>query len=118
VSAKGAGSDPRALRVSGRAARRAHRESFGTTLRLQTEPTLANARRGFFLVFVNPFSEWHEGTQFEPAVAARALGAELRALGYHNARDGRARLTALRGHLAPVLDAGDVAARSSPVQAS
>ena len=77
-------------------------ESFDTTLGLQTEPRSINAARGFFLVYVNSFNEWHEGHQFEPALSAHELSPAQRAR-YHNPPDGFARLTRLRARLAEVL---------------
>ena len=59
----------RGRRSGDRAARASERriiESFDATLALQTDPALSNARRGFFLVYLNSFNEWHEGHQFEP----------------------------------------------------
>jgi hypothetical protein len=76
-------------------------ESFRTTLALQLAPGSANARRGFLLVYVNSFNEWHEGTQFEPARAARDLTAAQRAL-YHNAPVGDYRLRTLQRLLGDV----------------
>ena len=35
-------------------------------LSLCRRATLSNARRGFFLVYINSFNEWHEGHRFEP----------------------------------------------------
>jgi hypothetical protein len=81
-------------------------ESFGTTVALQTAADTPNARRGFFLVYVNSFNEWHEGTQFEPMKAARDLTTAERAIGYHNAPVGDYRLRALR-RLIDTLGAGD-----------
>ena len=63
---------------------------------MQTDPALANARRGFFLVYINSFNEWHEGHQFEPMRDADDLTRAERAIGYHNPDDGGYRLKALR----------------------
>ncbi len=48
-------------------------ESFATTIDLQTDRALTNAQRGFLLVYINSFNEWHEGDQFEPMKNADAL---------------------------------------------
>jgi hypothetical protein len=72
------------------------RDSFEATLRLQTTPRSANARQGFFAVYLNSFNEWHEGTQFEPMVPFADLTSAERAT-YHNAVDGSYRLQTLRG---------------------
>lgn len=77
-------------------------ESFDMTLTVQTSPTGANSRRGFFLTFINTFNEWHEGTSFEPARPRSGLTAEELAAGYHNAEDGDYRLRLLEALLPPV----------------
>jgi hypothetical protein len=79
--------------------------AFEATLRVQTDPTLSNFARGFFLVYINSFNEWHEGHAFEPMKDAAQLTAEERALGYHNPADGAYRLSALRTLIRPVLQA-------------
>ena len=92
-----------------RAARMSERRiasAFEATLRVQTDPELTNVRRGFFLVYINSFNEWHEGHQFEPMKDAGQLTAEERAMSYHNPADGGYRLAALRSLLRPVLEAG------------
>jgi hypothetical protein len=71
-------------------------ESFKTTIGLQAAADSPNAKRGFLLVYVNSFNEWHEGTQFEPMKAARDLTADERAIGYHNAPVGDYRLRAVQ----------------------
>jgi len=83
-----------------RASERRIRESFATTMELQSDPRLADVKRGFFLVYLNSFNEWHEGHQFEPMKDARALTPEERAVGYHNADDGRYRLKLLKALIA------------------
>ena len=77
-------------------------ESFATTLRLQTDPALSDDRRGFLLVYINSFNEWHEGHQFEPMRDAAALSDAERALGYHNPNQGDYRLAKIKELLALV----------------
>jgi len=79
------------------------RESFEATLAVQQEPALTNARRGFFLVYINSFNEWHEGHAFEPMQDAAALGPEYHTPPYHNPARGDYRLKALGAHLGSVL---------------
>jgi hypothetical protein len=74
-------------------------ESFDATVAVQTDPGLENAGRGFFLVYVNSFNEWHEGHAFEPMKDDLDLSAAERALGYHNPRRGDYRLATLGGLL-------------------
>ena len=78
-------------------------ESFQTTIGLQTDPALTNTKKGFFLVYLNSFNEWHEGHQFEPMKDWAELTPEERANGYHNAEDGGYRMKALTQLLAGVL---------------
>jgi Glycosyl hydrolase family 99 len=80
-------------------------DSFKTTVGLQTSPTLSNAKRGFFLVYINSFNEWHEGHQFEPMKNRADLSNEERALGYHNPDNGRYRLDTLRDLVREVVEA-------------
>jgi hypothetical protein len=78
-------------------------ESFRATLAVQTDPTLLNVRREFFLVYITSFNEWHEGTQFEPMKDDAELTPEERAVGYHNPADGSDRLRTLATLVAEVL---------------
>jgi hypothetical protein len=78
-------------------------ESFDETLRLQTDPASSNARRGFFLVYITSFNEWHEGTQFEPMKSRAQLTEAERRLGYHNPGVGDYRLKTLEALLRPVV---------------
>jgi hypothetical protein len=78
-------------------------DSFNMTVNLQNTPGLANDTRGFFLVYINSFNEWHEGHQFEPMKSREGLSDAERALGYHNGDRGAYRLDALRGLLGGVL---------------
>jgi hypothetical protein len=80
------------------------RESFRTTLALQTDPVLTNAGRGFFLMYINSFNEWHEGHQFEPMKDRAELLPAERAIGYHNADQGDYRLRLLSSLVAKVLE--------------
>ena len=52
-------------------------------------------RRGFLLVYLNSFNEWHEGHAFEPMKDAAELTADERALGYRNPERGDYRLRTL-----------------------
>ena len=52
------------------------RASWEATLDVQLDPALTNARRGFLLVYLNSFNEWHEGHAFEPMKDAAELSAE------------------------------------------
>ncbi|HYM21552.1 MAG TPA: twin-arginine translocation signal domain-containing protein [Vicinamibacterales bacterium] len=78
-------------------------DSFDTTIALQRDSTLSDAGRGFFLVYICTFNEWHEGTMFEPMKDAGDLSAAERALGYHNPADGSYRLKALTSLLTNVI---------------
>ena len=80
--------------------------AFEATLRVQTDPALSNARRGFFLVYINSFNEWHEGHAFEPMKDFAQLTPDERAQGYHNPAHGSYRLETLGALLRPVLAAG------------
>ncbi|HEY6555102.1 MAG TPA: hypothetical protein VI669_17225, partial [Vicinamibacteria bacterium] len=72
-------------------------ESFRETVAAQTDASLTNARRGFFLVYINSFNEWHEGHAFEPMRDAADLLPGERPFGYHNPARGDYRLTTLAG---------------------
>lgn len=71
------------------------------TLEVQADLALANARRGFLLVYLNSFNEWHEGDAFEPMKDAAELTPAERRHGYHNPERGDYRMAALRALLAP-----------------
>lgn len=71
-------------------------ETFRTTLGLQVDTALANYRRGFFLVYINSFNEWHEGHQFEPMKDAADLSPAEQQVGYHNPSEGDYRLRKLQ----------------------
>lgn len=83
------------------------RESLAGTLAVQSAPRLANRQRGFFLVYLTSFNEWHEGTCFEPMLDASRLTPQQRALGYHNAERGDYRLALLRELMQGVLASKD-----------
>lgn len=80
--------------------------SFDATLAVQSHPALQNARRGFFLAYVNSFNEWHEGHAFEPMRDAAALTPAEQPFGYHNPQRGDYRMSALRDKLRGVLETG------------
>jgi hypothetical protein len=85
-----------------RAARRSTErilESGEIAIAVQNDPALSNYQRGFFLVYVNSFNEWHEGHAFEPMKDAALLHPEERRHGYHNPSLGDYRLRALRSVL-------------------
>lgn len=87
-----------------RLAQRQIARTLRTSVRLQADPGRINWRRGHFLVYVNSFNEWHEGTQFEPALDWNDLTEEQRAVGYHNAARGPYRLRKFSRMLRPLLD--------------
>jgi hypothetical protein len=83
------------------------RESFATTVAVQTDPSWTNARRGFFFVYVNSFNEWHEGHAFEPMRDAADLTPEERAQGYRNPARGDQRLSVLTQLMGGLLSGED-----------
>jgi Glycosyl hydrolase family 99 len=78
-------------------------DSFAATVEVQTDLSLTNARRGFFLVYINSFNEWHEGHAFEPMRDAADLLPAERPFGYHNPARGDYRLTLLAGLMSGLL---------------
>jgi hypothetical protein len=94
IEATGWGADARQQALA--AGRSRILESLRTSLGLQLDPRLTNARRGFFVTYINSFNEWHEGTCFEPAADFAALTPAQRAIGYHNPDNGRWRLQLLQ----------------------
>lgn len=71
-------------------------DSLRTNLTVQLDPAFTDARRGFFLAYINSFNEWHEGTAFEPAANLADLTPAQRAIGYHNPDAGQWRLEQIR----------------------
>ncbi len=88
--------------------------SLRATVDVQTDPRLTNDRRGFFLVYINSFNEWHEGHAFEPMKDGAELTPEESALGYRNPPGGGYRLEALRALLRPLLQRPRGPQRDSP----
>ncbi len=80
------------------------RRSFETTTTLQVSQNLANWKQGFFLVYINSFNEWHEGTSFEPAKRWADLTPAERAVGYHNPNNGVRRLQTLQTFVRDLVD--------------
>ena len=79
-------------------------ESFDQALAVQENPDLTNFKRGFSVVYINSFNEWHEGHAFEPMRDASLLTAGERRFPYHNPENGRARLDTLTSLLRPVVE--------------
>ena len=77
--------------------------SMRTSLDVQTNSTLRNARTGFFIVYIETFNEWHEGTAFEPMKDRAALLPQELPSGYHNPADGRYRLDYLKPRLEEII---------------
>lgn len=82
-------------------------DSLRRSLAVQEAPNLGNARRGFFLVYITSFNEWHEGHAFEPMRDGAELAPAERAHGYRNPARGTYRMDALSRLLAPVLSPSD-----------
>ena len=78
------------------------KESLQATIRVQSFATLTNSQRGFFLVYLNSFNEWHEGHAFEPMKDWTELRPEEKVLGYHNPTWGDYRLATLSAELRDV----------------
>jgi hypothetical protein len=97
-----AGRERAALASAGRI-----RASWEETLAVQLDPTLQNARRGFLLVYLNSWNEWHEGHSFEPMQDWDELSADERALGYRNPARGDYRLRTLAELQRPILEPAD-----------
>jgi hypothetical protein len=77
--------------------------SMRTSLNLQTDSALRNARTGFFIVYIATFNEWHEGTSFEPMKDYGALLPQELPFGYHNPAYGRYRLDYLKPRLERII---------------
>ncbi|MFN8092849.1 MAG: hypothetical protein U0599_11610 [Vicinamibacteria bacterium] len=71
------------------------RDSWTAALDVQRDTALANARRGFLLIYVNSFNEWHEGHAFEPMADAADLTSAQKAQGYRDPAQGDYRLKTL-----------------------
>jgi hypothetical protein len=75
------------------------RRALSETVAAQSDTALENYKRGFFLVYVNSFNEWHEGHAFEPMKNDVELTAGERVHGYHNPFQGDYRLNVLANEL-------------------
>jgi hypothetical protein len=75
-------------------------DSLLASLEAQSAEASSNATRGFLLVYLNSFNEWHEGHAFEPMKDAALLTPGERESGYRNPARGDYRLAALRALLA------------------
>jgi hypothetical protein len=80
-------------------------ESARMTLALQSDSRLTDSGAGFFMVYINSFNEWHEGTSFEPMRNSADLLPDEVPFGYHNPTDGSYRLSLLTSRLNSVLNA-------------
>jgi hypothetical protein len=80
-------------------AKRRMDESLSTTLGLQVGQSRDGGGPGFFLVYINTFNEWHEGTAIEPMKNRADLSAAELPFGYHNPADGSYRLEYLSSRL-------------------
>ncbi len=78
-------------------------DSFVATVAVQTDHALENDRRGFFLVYINSFNEWHEGHAFEPMKDAADLTPAERDHGYANPARGNSRLRTLASLVRPLI---------------
>ena len=82
------------------------RASWEATLDVQLDRALENRRRGFFLVYINSWNEWHEGHAFEPMKDAAELTPAERAA--RLPQPGSRRLPAARPRGAAAVAAGAV----------
>jgi hypothetical protein len=79
------------------------RISLEAAVSVQNDTGLRNFERGFFLVYINSFNEWHEGHAIEPMKDEIDLSFEERPWGYHNPAAGDYRLSALAEAIRPLL---------------
>jgi hypothetical protein len=77
-------------------------DTFNTTLGLQLSLDGVNRKQGFFMVYINSFNEWHEGSSFEPTRPWSDLTAAERAVGYRNPNIGTQRLSTLGALLSTI----------------
>ena len=77
--------------------------SFLQAMAVQEDARLSNHQRGFSVVYLNSFNEWHEGHAFEPMRDAAGLLPGERQFPYHNPANGRARIETLTRLMAGVL---------------
>ncbi len=77
--------------------------SFRQAVTVQGDERLLNYQRGFSVVYINSFNEWHEGHAFEPMRDAADLLPGERQFLYHNPINGRARIDTLTSLIAGVL---------------
>ena len=104
---------PRGRERARLAAQKRISDSARTTIALQTNDALSNMHTGTFVVYINSFNEWHEGTAFEPMKPFQELSPAERDV-YHNPLDGRYRLQTLTELLKPVLSEVPSAPGASP----
>jgi hypothetical protein len=79
------------------------RISLEAAVGVQNDTGLSNFERGFFLVYINSFNEWHEGHAFEPMKDELELSSDERPYGYHNPAIGDYRLSVLAEAIRPLL---------------
>ena len=85
--------------------------SFQQAVAVQSDGRLLNYQRGFSVVYINSFNEWHEGHAFEPMRNASDLSPGEKPFLYHNPENGRARIDTLTRLMAGVTEASTSSVR-------